>query len=334
MENHSPLRRTPTGTSEEEDDVALTAVYSAGSSVNSAPRQSQRLNGRTPSAHSLLAANKIADVRKGAHAETTKASPDRSSISMPPPSTKLSVDRRLSSSFISARSVRKSEDLTRGSPASVPEDLASRSPPSSLKSQEGSTIYSGSPTAHVATTALDPTVVTTASASIAPGLPVLSPPAFDPSIPNPSDLVSNVSTQVASPIPPPRSEGALPLAPAGGTSSIPGTDYAFPVRPRVAQPRSLSSSRRLSTAGSSKGESVISEAKTPVGRIGVCALDVKARSRPSRQILTRLQSDGEFEVIVFGDKSILDEGMPVPLPLAIGVANICSRRELAHLVSF
>ena len=47
---------------------------------------------------------------------------------------------------------------------------------------------------------------------------------------------------------------------------------------------------------------------TPIGRIGVCALDVKARSKASRNILTRLQSGGEFEVVIFGDKVIFDEG--------------------------
>ncbi|KAJ9609648.1 inositol hexakisphosphate and diphosphoinositol-pentakisphosphate kinase [Cladophialophora chaetospira] len=302
MEAHSPLRRTPTETSEDnlDDNASLTAVVSASSSVTSTPRPPQRLSGRTPSAHSLLGVNKNADVRKGAHAETTKASADRSSISMPPPSTKPLIDRRLSSSFNSSWSVRKSEDLA-------------RSPPASVTSTDGDMPFTGSTPTHNATTALDPTVVTTASASNAPGLPVLSPPAFNPSMPNPSDLVSSFSSQLASPTPPaPKNEGQPPPAPSGQSLSnggkSEGTDSAFPARPpRVAQPRSLSSSRRLSTAGSSKNESVNSEPKTPVGRIGVCALDVKARSRPSRQILTRLQGDGEFEVIVFGDKAILDE---------------------------
>ena len=72
----------------------------------------------------------------------------------------------------------------------------------------------------------------------------------------------------------------------------------------------------------------------PLGRVGVCALDVKARSKASRNILTRLQSNGELDVVIFGDKVILDEGKETTNKALILELTSCPRRgELASLVS-
>jgi len=45
--------------------------------------------------------------------------------------------------------------------------------------------------------------------------------------------------------------------------------------------------------------------------VGICAMDKKTKATPMTQILDRLRSYGEFEIIVFGNKLILDDEVPV-----------------------
>ncbi|KAK4986201.1 inositol hexakisphosphate and diphosphoinositol-pentakisphosphate kinase [Elasticomyces elasticus] len=74
-------------------------------------------------------------------------------------------------------------------------------------------------------------------------------------------------------------------------------------------PNSGSPSARVSPSTDRGSEGIREIEKTSsIGIIGVCALDNKARSKPSRNILNKLMQQG-FEVIIFGDKIILDESV-------------------------
>lgn len=78
-------------------------------------------------------------------------------------------------------------------------------------------------------------------------------------------------------------------------------------------PRSISRLTRSSTPSPNGSHSDLSAAtdgiRTPI-ILGICAMDVKARSKAMREIITRLveRARGAIDVKVFGDKVILDEG--------------------------
>jgi inositol hexakisphosphate/diphosphoinositol-pentakisphosphate kinase len=84
---------------------------------------------------------------------------------------------------------------------------------------------------------------------------------------------------------------------------------------RTIRGRAPPSSGRVPTsvpgsASPSQDRSNVADPPNFIGTIGICALDSKARSKPSRNILNRLVGkDGDFKVIIFGDKVILDENV-------------------------
>src|SRR5258708_36140664 len=83
----------------------------------------------------------------------------------------------------------------------------------------------------------------------------------------------------------------------------------------------LSRSRSAFANGSGRSESpspALPDREWPEGKrvvLGVCAMDAKARSKPMRAILTRIKARGQLEESGFGEKVILNEGIPRDLPL-------------------
>lgn len=97
---------------------------------------------------------------------------------------------------------------------------------------------------------------------------------------------------------------SAPRSPPPGARANGSTSGSVPGSPTKAGPLSLLRTQTNTPPAETR------QRREPPVVLGVCAMDVKARSKAMREILTRLNQiqDGGVEVKIFGDVVILEEG--------------------------
>ncbi|KAL6718258.1 inositol hexakisphosphate and diphosphoinositol-pentakisphosphate kinase [Lecanora helva] len=297
--------------------------------------------GRTPS-HSLLnslpGASTLSRKSRFADTETVAGNTGRASISMPPPTIKPTSIYKPSSNRPELDDTKLSAN-PQTNPVSEPQSPTTLSdsglkPPSSSLNKPGdrssfSSLYSiGSAIqSGIAGITSAPTSAASSNAGSVRGVDHSNSTAnmISPSLGSTKGETASIATTATDPVSvtansqpshqvPGNSLKDQQQVPSNATtknfdswSTGPLSRPSAPRRSRSRTQQQQASSSNFASGAASPSSSDRAKSITPVGRIGVCALDVKARSKASRNILTRLQSGGKFEVVIFGDKVILDE---------------------------